>query len=236
MSNEFWSMLGWVISASILGFAISAVFAGRMKLSRYHFLIPYVFIASIFLYSFIVLNEVDVVDILAGNWVWGILAGVLVSILLVRTVRNQPASRQTNGAGLIFDITWAGLVYGIVDALFLNVMPVVAVWTAASHFGWTGTILENIVVGFLGLLASLLVTLAYHLGYPEFRNKSVLLVLAGNSLITLAFLLSASPLGSILSHTAMHVAAVLQGPETTIQLPPHYQVQQCNIRKKSAFS
>jgi hypothetical protein len=75
----------------------------------------------------------------------------------------------------------------------------------------------------IGLFASLLVTLAYHLGYFEFRNKSVGLVLVGNTLITLAFLLSGNPFGSIISHTAMHVAAVLQGPETTIQLPPHYQ-------------
>lgn len=223
MINGLWPMLGWVISASILGFGISAVFAGWMKLSRHRFLIPYVSIISIFLYGFITLNEIDVVGILTENWAWGILTGGMVSFFLVKTVRAQPVSRKTNGASLVFDITWAGLVYGIVDALFLNVMPVLAVWTAASHFGWAGTILGNIVVGCLGLLASLLVTLAYHLGYPEFRNKSVLLVLAGNSLITLAFLLSASPLGSLISHTAMHVAAVLQGPETTIQLPPHYQ-------------
>jgi MFS family permease len=150
MSNEFCSMLGWVISASILGFAISAVFAGRMKLSRYHFLIPYVFIASIFLYSFIVLNEVDVVDILAENWVWGILAGVLVSIFLVKTVRDQPVSRQTSRAGLVVDITWPGLVYGIIDALFLNVMPVLAVWVGVSQFGWAGTIAGKISVGIVG--------------------------------------------------------------------------------------
>lgn len=38
------------------------------------------------------------------------------------------------------------------------------------------------------------------------------------------FLLSGNPFGSLISHTVMHLAAVLQGPETTIQLPPHYQV------------
>jgi hypothetical protein len=41
--------------------------------------------------------------------------------------------------------------------------------------------------------------------------------------MTLAFLLSGNPLGALISHPAMHVAAVLRGPETTIQLPPHYQ-------------
>jgi hypothetical protein len=73
------------------------------------------------------------------------------------------------------------------------------------------------------LAASLLVTLAYHLGYPEFRSRKVGLVLVGNALITLAYLLSANPLGALISHTVMHLAAVIQGPETTIQLPPHLQ-------------
>jgi lipopolysaccharide export LptBFGC system permease protein LptF len=73
----------------------------------------------------------------------------------------------------------------------------------------------------IALLASLLVTLAYHLGYAEFRNKRIGLVLLGNGVITLAYLISASSLAALIAHTAMHIAAVHQGPETTIQLPPH---------------
>ena len=223
MSKEIWSMFGWVIVASILGFVISAIFAGRLRLSRHRFLIPYVSLVSIFPSSFIVQNKIDLTEILTENWAWGILAGGLVSIFLVKTVRNQPFSRQTRGADLIFDISWAGFVYGIIDALFLNVMPVVAVWVGASQFIWSANMVGKIGLGIVGLFASLLVTLAYRLGYPEFRNKSVGLVLVGNAIITLAFLLSSNPLGSLISHVAMHVAAVLQGPETTIQLPPHHQ-------------
>ena len=223
MSGEIWSMVIWVMAAGILGFAISAVFAGWLKLSRHTFLIPYVILTSIFLYIFIVFNGIDVVAILAKNWAWGMLAGGLVGFSLVKTVRAQPASRQVTGTGLVFDMTWAGVIYGMMDAFYLNVMPVVAVWAGTSQLGWSTTVAGKIGMGVAGLLASLLVTLAYHLGYPEFRNKRVGLVLVGNSLITLAFLFSGSPFGSIISHTAMHIAAVWQGPETTIQLPPHYQ-------------
>jgi hypothetical protein len=222
MSNVIWSMLGWVILAGILGFAISVVFAGWLRLSRNRFLIPYVSLVVLFLYSFFNLNSINLVEILTQNWVWGVVIGGLVSLFLVKTVRSQPATRQSTGTALGFDIAWAGLVYGFIDALFLNVMPVIAIWVGTSQFVWGGTIAGKIGVGVIGLIASLLVTLAYHLGYPEFRNKSVGLVLVGNTLITLAFLLSGNPFGSIISHTAMHVAAVLQGPETTIQLPPHY--------------
>lgn len=223
MGNNLLNMLGWLMAATGLGFGISYVFAGKMNLSRHRFLIPYVFITAIFLYSFTQRNAVDLAGMLAKNWGWGIIVGGLVSLFLVKTVRAQPISRNTYGAELALDVTWAGLIYGLVDALFLNVMPVMAVWMGGSQFPWVGSVAGKIGLALLGLVASLLVTLTYHLGYPEFRNKSVMLVLMGNTLITFAYLLSGNPLGSIISHTAMHVAAVFQGPETTIQLPPHYQ-------------
>ena len=222
MNKELWAVAGWLVAASVLGFGISAVFAGWLRLPRRRFLVPYVVLVSLFLYGFVALNEIDLVSMLTANWMWGTLAGTLVGIFLVKTVRAQPLSRQSSGKDLIVDIGWAGLAYGMVDALFLNVMPVIAVWLGASSFGWTTTLSGKIAVGAAGLFASLLVTLAYHLGYPEFRNQKVGMVLAGNSVITLAFLLSGGPLGSIISHTVMHIAAVLQGAETTIQLPPHY--------------
>jgi hypothetical protein len=221
MTNDFWLSVFWVLAACLLGFGISALFSSWLNLSRRVFLIPYIVLTGAFLFWFFRANEINLVALLAENWIWGVVAGVIVSVFLVNNVRSQPPSRGSTGGDLALDITWLGLVYGIIDALFLNVMPVVAIWTGFSQVGRAGSWPGRIGIGILALLASLLVTLTYHLGYKEFRNRSVGLVLVGNTLITLAYLLSTNPLGAILSHTAMHVAAVIQGPETTIQLPPH---------------
>lgn len=224
MINEIWVAVLWILAASLLGFGISALFSAWLKLSRRVFLIPYIGLTSLFLFWFFRANEIDLFAFLANNWIWGLIAGVIVGAFLVNNVRSQPSSQQSTGSDLALDIGWLGLAYGIIDALFLNVMPVLAVWLSFSQIGWEGSWFGKIGVGILALFASLLVTLTYHLGYTEFRNRSVGLVLVGNTLITLAYLLSANPLGAILSHTAMHVAAVIQGPETTIQLPPHRQL------------
>jgi hypothetical protein len=72
MGLQPWSSFGWVIAASLVGFAISAVFAGWIKLSVNRFIIPYVFIVGVFLYGFVVLNEIDVAALIAKNWVWGV--------------------------------------------------------------------------------------------------------------------------------------------------------------------
>lgn len=223
MDIHTWTYVGWLIAACALGFVITFVFAGLMKLSRNIFLIPYVLLVGVFLYAFAAINRIDLGSALMHNWVGGIAVGVLLSIFLVFQVRSQPASRQENGATLALDVTWAGLIYGLTDGLFLNVMPVVAVWGAISQFGWAESPIGQVTYGVLGLLASIAVSMAYHVGYPEFRGERMRFAVIGPGLITLAYLLSGNPLSSIISHTAMHIAAVLQGAETTVQLPPHYQ-------------
>ena len=221
MTNNFWLSVLWVLAASLLGFGISTVFSSWLKLSRRAFLVPYVALTGAFLFWFFQVNKIHPIALLAENWIWGIVAGIVVGAFLVNNVRFQPFSRQSTGGELALDIAWLGLAYGIIDALILNVMPVLAIWTGFSQFGWADSWPGKIGVGILALCASLFVTLTYHVGYAEFRNRSIGLVLVGNMLITLAYLLSTNPLGAMLSHTAMHVAAVIQGPETTIQLPPH---------------
>jgi hypothetical protein len=219
--NNIWLSVFWILGASLLGFGISAVFSGWLKLPRRIFLIPHIGLTSVFLIWFFRANGIHLSALLSENWIWGVIAGVIIGAFLVNNVRSQPASRQSAGGELVLDIAWLGLAYGIIDALFLNVMPVLAIWIGFSQVGWVGSWVGKIGVGILALLASLLVTLTYHIGYSEFRNRSMGLVLVGNSLITLAYLLSTNPLGALLSHAGMHVAATLQGPETTVQLPPH---------------
>lgn len=222
MAKSLWLSLGWVLAAGLLGFGISAVFSGWLKLSRRTFLVPYLSLSGAFLYGFWRWSQMDLVAFLAKNWYWGLLAGAIVGAFLVRNIQSQPASARSTGNGLLLDVLWVGLGYGAMDALLLNVMPVVAIWTGFSGVEWASAWLGKIALGALSLLASLLVTLLYHLGYPEFRNRKVTLVLVGNALITLAYLLSTNPLGALVSHVGMHVAAVFRGPETMIQLPPHY--------------
>lgn len=222
MTNQLWLYLGWVLAAGILGFAVAAVFSGWLRLSRKLFLVPYFVFGGAFLAGFLLWSRIDALTLIVENWYWGVMAGTLVGLLLIRNVWSQPASARSTGVGLLFDVLWVGLGYGAMDALLLNIMPVVGVWTGFSGADWADDWPGKIAVGGLALLASLLVTLFYHLGYWEFRNRMVVMVLIGNSLITLAYLLSTNPLGAVVSHVAMHVAAVFRGPETVLQLPPHY--------------
>jgi hypothetical protein len=222
LENIWWHYLVWVLAATLLGGALSALFAGWLHLPRRIFLVIYTVCAGVFMIAFARWSAINLLALILQNWAWGMIVGAITAAYLVVKVRSQPNSQGLRGGMLFFDLGWLGLVYGLMDALFLNVIPVLATWAAFSRLGWTESWLGMVATGLLALLASLLVTAVYHLGYPEFRNARLGLVLFGNSMITLAYILPGNPLGAMISHITMHIAAVLQGPETTIQLPPHY--------------
>ena len=53
MAYEILFALSWVIAAGLLGLVISALFAGKLKLPRRKFLVPYVIITSLFYSDFL---------------------------------------------------------------------------------------------------------------------------------------------------------------------------------------
>ncbi|MEW6580965.1 MAG: hypothetical protein AB1435_17470 [Chloroflexota bacterium] len=147
---------------------------------------------------------------------------VLAGGLLVFNVLTQESSPRAKGLQLIIDLVWQGGIYGMLDALLLAVVPVLIVWQSfqaqEQSLSWS----QKIGLAVLALAGSALVTASYHWGYPEFRGKEVMKPVFGVAINTLAYLIAGNPMAAIGSHMAMHIAAVLHSPASTIQLPPHY--------------
>lgn len=219
MDSEF----VWIVLAAILPFSIAATFAGWLKLKRDLYLVFYVLPVMAYFIAFISINGIDYQSVLMQNWYWGILGAGLAGALVIRNVFSQSSSPRSRGFAYLSDLLWPGLIYGLTDALILSVLPIMAVYLALGEAEWSGTLAGKIGLGALALMASLVVTALYHLGYPEYRNKTVLWTMFGNGILSLAYILTMSPLAAILPHIAMHMTAMTHGPKTTGQVPPHYQ-------------
>jgi hypothetical protein len=212
----------WILSASLLGFAVAAVFAGWLKMPRNLYLLVYIPVVAALFKIFIVYYRISLNEILSHNWYWGVIGAIPAGAFVIRNVISQPSSKRSTGLDLLTDITWPGLVYGLMDSLLLSVLPILSVKIALTDPFWTQNLFGKIGFCIFGLLASFFVTTAYHLGYPEFRGKKVLWPNIGNGVLSLAFILTMNPLAAILPHMAMHIAAMIHGKETTGQVPPHY--------------
>jgi hypothetical protein len=212
----------WILVASFTGFTIAAIFAGWLKLNRNIYLLFYIPVIAALFIVFIILNRLNVKDILVHNWYWGILGAVIAAGFVIKNVLSQPASEKQKGFSLLLDILWPGFTYGLIDALLLSVLPILAVKMAVSNTPWVDSWSGKIVFMLVGLFASFFATTVYHLGYPEFRGKKVIWPNIGNGVLSLAYLLTMNPLAAILPHIAMHIIAMIHGRETTGQVPPHY--------------
>ncbi len=204
----------WFFIANALGFFVPLLFSNYLRLSRPVYLIPFTLIFGIFLTSYLISSDIDFGLLLLSNWYWGVTGGLAGGLILIKNVISQPVSKR----GSVFDVIWAGIVYGMFDALLLSVFPVLVTWLTI------GSQEINILTSVYSLAGSALITAVYHLGYPEFRSKKVFLAVMGNLICTAAFLVTGSPLAAVVSHILMHVTAVIHGPETTIQLPPHKRI------------
>ena len=66
----------------------------------------------------------------------------------------------------------------------------------------------------------IIVTAAYHLGYPQFRQDGIGRPETGNVLISIPAFATANPAGSIVAHVSQHIAAVTHAYESRIFNPP----------------
>ena len=220
--KKWWHHLLWAFGGAILGMLIAVVFAGIFKLERNIFLIPYVLVIAVFLNSYRRWSGLNLKKMFSHHWGWGLLGGIAVGIFVVKSVLAQPPSPTPQGSDLLLNLLWPGLMYGAIDGFLLSVLPVFAVWEASSALGWTNSWPKRIGSSTLALVVSLVVIAIYHLGFPEFQSKQVFLPVFGVGMMSLAYIVTRNPIAPVLSHIAMHIAAVVHGFNSVVQLPPHY--------------
>jgi hypothetical protein len=210
-----------VLLAAMAGGAASGIFSGVLHWSRTAFIGAWLVVASIVLTGFVRAVGLDSAVQFRRRWGAGLVVGVIAGAVLAIGVFRQPSSPIPGGGALLAELLWPGAVYGVLDALMLTVLPVLALYGSrpAAELARPGGRLH---AAGAALLGSLLVTAAYHLGFAEFRGVALAGPLIGNAAITLAYLLAGNPLAPVLAHAMMHLAAVLHGAAATTQLPPHY--------------
>jgi hypothetical protein len=228
MSEPWYLHLLWILAFGAAGFAVTAIGSAWLRLPRGWLLVPYTIVALGLTWGYLSWGRISMMDLLLQNWVWGLAGAVVLGAFLVRNVLSQPASSRSAGIELAFDVVWSGVVYGAVDGILLSAVPVLAAFQTAASLGWGADLPTTVLTWLLALVASWFVTVAYHAGYAEFRGRRMVAAIVGNGIMSAGYLLTLSPLTAVLSHAIMHVAAVLRGPNTTVQLPPHYAPREVN--------
>jgi hypothetical protein len=151
----------------------------------------------------------------------GVAAGLTAAALLTSLlVIGSDAVDATSLEDLALGLLGLGVAYGGVDALLLTVAPMDAVRSTARASEAAGP-RRRLATAALALSASAAVTALYHLGFKEFRGPTLALPLVGNTVVSLAYVLSASRAAPLIAHVGLHVAGVLLATGAGGPLPPH---------------
>lgn len=147
--------------------------------------------------------------------------GVLAGAFMVAFVLSGPASPRPGAAELAGAIVWLGVVYGTLDALLLSVFPLLVarrLCDASPAPAARGRAAQPLVA----LAICVLLTISYHLGFPEFRGVGMVGALIGNVVMTISGLATRSALAPVLAHVVLHIAALGYGYDNALPAPPHY--------------
>ncbi|HEX5800362.1 MAG TPA: serine hydrolase, partial [Gaiellaceae bacterium] len=211
----------WLAAGFPFAFAVPFVLADTLALDRDLFYGLYALAVALFVGAWARDTGLGRPE-LTRNWRWGLALGALAAaVLALVVVRTEDATDRPEGLELLGALLWRGVVYGATDGVLLSVFPILAVFGAFAGTRLLSRLRGTIAVGAVALVASLGVTVSYHLGYSDFRSAKVGKTAAGDLIWSAPTLLTLSPLGAPLAHVGLHVTAVVHSYDTDLFLPPH---------------
>jgi hypothetical protein len=212
------SALGWLTAIAVAGFLVAWVLTNRLGVRRTPYIAALALMTGSLTWSYLAWSDTGLTSFATNRWGWGLVGAASAGAILARLSRHQPTGPRSHGWGLTTTLAWEGVVYGITEGLLLSVLPVLVTWQAFVAHGWTSGTAKSLVAGTAAILASLAVIVIHHLGYRGFHSRAALVpVMVGCGLLSLAYLLTASPLAAVGGHIILHTALNLRGTE----MPPY---------------
>jgi hypothetical protein len=206
----------------VVGFGVPFLFADVLRLPRDLYYGIYIAAVLVFFVAWARATGQQLGAMLRRRWRLAVVLGVVFALILsFVVVRTEPVTPGPEGPALAWAVLWRGVAYGAVDGLLLSAFPILAVFAAADATKLRRRRSGTIATGAAALLASLVMTTVYHLGYRDFRSALLARPVTADLVWSVPTLVTLNPIGTPITHAAMHVTAVLHSYETDVFLPPH---------------
>ncbi len=210
----------WFVGVSAIAFVVPLVFSSYLELQHdLYYLVYFVAVAAV-LAVYVQASQISVSEVFGRNWKLSLALGLASGAFVTWSVLGRmDATHHPTGAYFAFEILWRGVLYGVMDALLLSAFPGLIAWQLMR--GDVAGVAGRITYGVLTLALVVIITATYHAGYKTLQNvRGISQPEIGNAIISVPMMASANPVGSVLAHVSMHVAAVTHAYESKDRLPP----------------
>lgn len=217
--SRHWAWLG---AGLLYGFLVPFVLADVLEINRDLFYGLYALAVAGLFAAWSWDTGYDLRTAITRRWPWavglGLGAGALLSFIVLRT---EDATTRPDGAELVAQVAWRGIVYGLADGLLLSAFPILIVFAAFAGTKLNRRLRGKVVIGVVALVATMVMTAVYHAGYSDFRSDKVRRPLTGDVMWSVPTLVTLNPIGAPIAHATLHTTAVLHSYDTDVYLPPH---------------
>jgi hypothetical protein len=206
----------WVAALAVVSFLVTWVAADKLRMRRTPYIAVLTVVTAAMTAGYIAWAGISVTALLTTHWGWGLLAAPLCGAFLIVGMTRLPVTRRLSGRRLGIASMWEGVVYGTTEGVLLSALPVLIAWQMIHSLGWSGPG-GAIARWTLPVVASIVIVIVHHLGYWEYRNRLLLPISVGCGLMSVGYLVTASPIAPVLAHVLSHATGLVHGTE----LPPH---------------
>jgi hypothetical protein len=206
----------WLAALAVVSFLVTWVSADKLRMRRTPYIAVLTVVTAAMTAGYIAWTGISVTALLTTHWAWGLIAAPLCGAFLIVGMTKLPVTQQLTGRRLGIALLWEAVVYGTTEGILLSALPVFMAWQMVHSLGWSGSG-GAIVRWTLPIAASIVIVIVHHLGYWEYRNHLLVPIAAGCGLMSVGYLVTASPIGPALAHVLSHAASLVHGAE----LPPH---------------
>lgn len=211
----WWGSLLWLVGVGVAAFGVAWLSGTRLRIRRPVYIPLLVVVTGALAAGYIAWLGIGVADVFTARWGWGLLAAIVAGVILALGVRRQPVTRKLHGGEFRWALIWEGVVYGTAEGVLLSALPAFVTWQMLHSLGWAGTA-SAFARWILPVVAAAVVILVHHLGYWNCRDKILIPIIWGCSVLTVGYLVTASMVAPTLGHILLHVAALRRGME----MPP----------------
>jgi peptidoglycan/LPS O-acetylase OafA/YrhL len=195
----------WLAGAAALFFTIPFLGTDVAGLEPDLYYLVYFTLAVAWFGAFACLHRVELAPLwrhrLGASLGVGAAAGAGVAFMIL----DQSGTSHPDGPRFGLEVAWRGVVYGSVDAITLFVFPAAVAYLIMR--GDRSTRRRKVGFAALALALSYLVTVTYHLGYAEYRDDTMRYPLIGATVAAVPTVVTGNPVGAVVTHATMHVAA-----------------------------
>ena len=214
--------LRWLVGGFVFAFLVPFVLADLLELPRDLYYAAYIVGVATFFGLWVRATGQSFGEMVRRRWVLALVLGLAVAgLLTLMVLRTEDATARPGGLELVGAVIWRGVAYGLADGLLLSAFPILAVFAMFAGSRLRERVAGTIAIGLAALVASMVMTTVYHVGYSDFRSEKLRKPVAGDVVWSVPTLVTLNPIGAPIAHAGLHTSAVLHSYETDTYLPPH---------------